>query len=369
MTSAAARRSAQCGFGVYPVLASDVTENTAACATNTCYRVDLYNFATNTTYHAWVDMKQGTVLHVNSQEGTQPDLPPYLTRRWLRSPPAPAEVSVALGFNPAPDDPTMPNIKTALSHTACERSRHLRVAPNSSLFYHRALWAIVDRPTRPWWACAGQTWACAVLAGITQQVVESEDVFNEFCQQSNALARDGWAMDYILTSSDGLRSSDLTFQGAPVLESAKNVDWHVSYSGTDGFGYSDAVGCPIFSQAAVGAYSGPVVEDITENGEVVGFALTQDFYHPDWPQPCNYRYQQRYEFYNDGRFRVVAINLGGAVATTAPIARCCGSIRRRRRAGSPLPNGTARGGRTGKLRAGSYRTRRHSSPRRGTSIA
>ena len=321
ISSGAPLRSAV--FGVYPVLASDVTENTAACATNTCYRVDLYNFATNTTYHAWVDMKQGTVLHVNSQEGTQPDLPPYLTRRAVEIATSAPEVSAALGFNPAPDDPTMPNIKTALNHTACERSRHLCVAP-TFLLDDRALWAIVDLTDE---TLVGVRWTdlgASAPAGITQQVVESEDVFNEFCQQSNALARDGWAMDYILTSSDGLRVSDLTFQGAPVLESAKNVDWHVSYSGTDGFGYSDAVGCPIFSQAAVGAYSGPVVEDITENGEVVGFALTQDFYHPDWPQPCNYRYQQRYEFHNDGRFRVVAINLGrgcGNNGTYRPVLR------------------------------------------------
>lgn len=310
-------------FGVYPVLSSDVTENTAACADNTCFRVDLYNFATNTTYHAWVDMKQGKVLHVNSQEGTQPDLPPYLTKRAVEIATSAPEVIEALGFNPAPDDPTMPNIKTALNQTACERSRHLCVAP-TFLINDRALWAIVDltdeRVVGVRWTDLGES----APAGITQQAVESEDVFEKFCQQSNSLEQAGWSMDYILTSSDGLRLSDVAFQGEPVLKSAKNVDWHVSYSGTDGFGYSDAVGCPIFSQAAVGAYSGPVVEDIVQDGEVVGFALTQDFYHPDWPQPCNYRYQQRYEFYNDGRFRPVAINLGrgcGDNGTYRPVLR------------------------------------------------
>ena len=42
----------------------------------------------------------------------------------------------------------------------------------------------------------------------------------------------------------------MRFGGRPVLESAKLVDWHVSYSESDGFGYSDAVGCPVFSAAA-----------------------------------------------------------------------------------------------------------------------
>ena len=310
-------------FGVYPVQPGDVTENTAACSNDACYRVDIYNFATNTTYHAWVDMKQREVLHVNSQEGAQPDLPSYLVRRAIEIATTSPEVIDELGFNPAPDDPTMPNVKTALNQTACERSRHLCVAP-TFLIDNSALWAIVDLTDEKLvgvrWTYLGES----APAGITQQVVESEDVFEKYCQQPTSLDRDGWAMDYVLTSSDGLRISDVSFDGQPVLKSAKNVDWHVSYSGTDGFGYSDAVGCPIFSQAAVGAYSGPVVEDITENGEVVGFSLTQDFYHPDWPQPCNYRYQQRYEFYNDGRFRVVAINLGrgcGDNGTYRPVLR------------------------------------------------
>ena len=321
ISSGAPLRSAV--FGVYPVLPGDVTENTAACANDTCYRVDLYNFATNTTYHAWVDMKQGKVLHVNSQEGTQPDLPPYLVKRAIEIASTAPEVIDALGFNPAPDDPTMPNVKTALNQTTCERSRHLCVAP-TFLIDNSALWAIVDLTDEKLvgvrWTYLGES----APAGITQLAVESEDVFEKYCQQTTSLERNGWSMDYDLTSSDGLRLSDVSFDGKPVLQSAKNVDWHVSYSGTDGFGYSDAIGCPIFSQAAVGAYSGPVVDDLVQDGEVVGFTLTQDFYHPDWPQPCNYRYQQRYEFYNDGRFRVVAINLGrgcGDNGTYRPVLR------------------------------------------------
>ena len=46
------------------------------------------------------------------------------------------------------------------------------------------------------------------------------------------------------------------------------VDWHVSYPNTDGFGYSDAVGCPFFSSAAVGAIEKPRMEDILENGQL-----------------------------------------------------------------------------------------------------
>ena len=66
----------------------------------------------------------------------------------------------------------------------------------------------------------------------------------------------------------------------------------------------------MFSAAAVVAFNGPQVEDIVKNGETVGFALIQDFRSPVWPLACNYRYQNRYEFYKDGRFRVTGVNLG-----------------------------------------------------------
>jgi hypothetical protein len=38
--------------------------------------------------------------------------------------------------------------------------------------------------------------------------------------------------------------------------------------------------------------------------------LTQDFRNPKWPMACNYRYENRFEFYNDGSFRVVGVNKG-----------------------------------------------------------
>jgi hypothetical protein len=38
--------------------------------------------------------------------------------------------------------------------------------------------------------------------------------------------------------------------------------------------------------------------------------LTQDFRNPKWPMACNYRYENRFEFYDDGSFRVVGVNKG-----------------------------------------------------------
>jgi hypothetical protein len=159
---------------------------------------------------------------------------------------------------------------------------------------------------------------------VTQKGLQNDFVTTEYCRKENALARAGWKMNFMLTSSDGLRLSNVSFNGQPVLKSAKLVDWHVSYSRKDGFGYSDAVGCPVFSQAAVVAFGGPALQDIQQAGAVVGFSITQDFFSDLWPAPCNYFYQQRYEFYNDGRFRPVAINLGrgcGNDGTYRPVFR------------------------------------------------
>jgi len=149
-------------------------------------------------------------------------------------------------------------------------------------------------------------------------------VYEEYCQKSQTLMEGDWQMSYMLTSSDGLKLSDVHFRGDPVLDSTKLVDWHVSYSQNEGFGYNDAVGCPIFSSAAVVAFNGPAVETISQNGETVGFALVQDFRSEEWPVPCNYRYEQRYEFYDDGRFRIAVANHGrgcGDDGTYRPVIR------------------------------------------------
>lgn len=131
-----------------------------------------------------------------------------------------------------------------------------------------------------------------------------------YCKQINKIDKQDWKLNYVITTSDGMRISEVYYKNNLVLNNAKIVDWHVSYSNTDGFGYSDAVGCPEFSQAAVVAVSDPRISDIIDNGQVIGFALEQNFSSEQWPMPCNYNYLQRYEFYKDGRFRSAGASLG-----------------------------------------------------------
>jgi hypothetical protein len=219
------------------------------------------------------------------------------------------EVIDALGGKPAVEAALMANTKTTLSQSRCERSLHLCVAP-TFVSGDRALWAIVDLTAG---ALVGVRWTTVGSVpgpAISEKQLQDEVVTRNYCDTVNAISRDGWQLDYVITSSDGLRIMNIHYAGQPRMDSVAVVDWHVSYSTRDGFGYSDAIGCPTFSQAAVVAFNGPKVEEITAGNETVGFALIQDFRSELWPLPCNYYYQNRFEFYNDGRFRPVMINLG-----------------------------------------------------------
>ncbi len=281
-----------------------------ACANGGCYRVEMYNYVANLTTVGIVSLDSKSVLDVSLFPGTQPNIPASLKQVALDIAAASPEVAAALGVTPDTSKALMADTKTALNETRCERSKHLCVAP-TFVKGDKALWAIVDltdfRLIGVRWTHVGQP---GPVPPVTERKYQIEEITERYCTTPLALDRDGWKLNYILTNSDGLRVSEVAFQGKPVLESAKLVDWHVSYSEPEGFGYSDAVGCPYFSTAAVIAIEPPRVEDLVEKGKTVGFRLSQNFFSEGWPQACNYKYRQTYDFYRDGRFRVTAANLG-----------------------------------------------------------
>jgi hypothetical protein len=296
-------------FGVYPLRESDIIPATEACRASACYRVEMYNYALNLTSSAVIDTARGVVVDVRHQPDTQPDIPAHLTELATLIAANSAEVAQELGTTPTPGQAVMPNIKTSLNESQCERSKHLCVAP-TFLVGDRALWAIVDLTEG---TLVGARWTDLGAFGgqiLTEKQIQNDVISRQYCERETQLDQDGWSMRYILTSSDGLRISDVRFQGQPILRSVKLVDWHVTYSQRQGFGYSDAIGCPVFSQAAVIAIGPPEVRELTENGQRVGFALAQGYWSEFWPQPCNYNYEQVYEFYLDGRFRIKTASLG-----------------------------------------------------------
>ncbi len=279
------------------------------CKEGSCYEVQMYNFFFNHTTTAWVDVSRRQVLNVSvktSARATNRRLKRLARELALHT----RAVLEALQVEPA----VAKSLNSAVLPARCERSRHLGLAP---VFEQggRLLWVLVDATD---WKVVGYKWMTGRLsdwqgkvAPISERIIQTEAVMNNFCEQINALQLDNWHLEYLLQPSDGLELRNLSYKGQRVLTSSKLVDWHVSYTFKEGFGYSDAVGCPQFSSAAVVAFSGPEVEAIlAKDGDTLGFALVQDFRSPVWPLSCNYRYENRYEFYRDGRFRIAGVNHG-----------------------------------------------------------
>jgi hypothetical protein len=308
-------------FNIYKARPQEVPKGHKA---QDMYRVELYNYALNLTTVALVDIAQQAVTSVGNYPQTQPDLNPYLTDLATQIAIHSPAVAAALGYQPNEKDALMAATKTALNRTKCERSMHLCVAP-TFIKGDKALWAIVDLTDN---RLVGVRWTNVGTTGPAERISERKLQFEKImecnCKQQKAVEKDGWKLNYVLTSSDGLRISEVYYNNKLVILNAKLVDWHVNYSNTDGFGYSDAIGCPEFSQAAVVAAKEPSISQLVQNNKPVGFVLEQMFQSEQWPRPCNYNYVQRYEFYADGRFRVAVASLGrgcGNDGTYRPVTR------------------------------------------------
>lgn len=308
-------------FAVHKALPADLQPGMDA---NNCYKIELYNYAQNRTLSAIVDIALKKPIAMNVLEMSAPDVPEHLKKIAVDIAINSALVKKELG-NDAPEikDAQMAYTKTALNNSKCERSLHLCVAP-TFVKGEKALWSIVDLTDL---RLVGTRWTFVGDAGpvrVSERKIQNEKISSCYCEQENEVNKNGWKVKYMLTSSDGLRVADISFNNKKILKSAKLVDWHVSYSNTDGFGYSDGIGCPTFSMSAVTAWDAPTVSDLMENGKKVGFVIEQIFKSAGWPKPCNYNYVQRFEFYDDGSFRPSAASIGrgcGSDGTYRPVFR------------------------------------------------
>jgi hypothetical protein len=296
-------------FGVYPARPGDIRKGVVNLP-GSLMRVEMYNYALNLTSIGIVNIITHKMISVDHYPQMQPDIPSSLAKLAVKIAVNAPEVEKALGFKPSADMPIMSSTKTALNRTKCERSQHLCVAP-TFVKGNRALWAIVDltdnRLVGLRWTNVGKD---AENIVVTERKLQNENMADCYCEKINTVKKNNWSVDYVLTASDGLMISNVSFNANKIINSAKLVDWHVSYSGTDGFGYSDAVGCPIFSQSAVVATDPPIIADIIEGDSTVGFMLEQRFFSELWPIACNYSYSQRFFFYKNGQFRMVCASLG-----------------------------------------------------------
>ena len=306
------------------------------CESSSCYQAEKYNFVTNSTTLAIVDINNEKVLSVQRYQNMQPDISQRLRKIAQAIAIYSPEVQKELGEIPSIKDMSMANVRGALQESPCENSAHLCVAPTfSDHKKEQALWAVVDltdlKLVAAKWAGLGKT---TTPACISERSLQNRYIMENYCQKDSYVTKNGWQFTYRLTGSDGLEIRDVSFNGIKVLTSAKIVDWHVSYQQKGGekldttteayiderqiefvrgdngnylFGYNDAMGCPMFSTSVVLPFNGPQIRDLKK---VNGFMLTQDFRNPKWPMACNYRYENRFEFYDDGSFRVVGVNKG-----------------------------------------------------------
>lgn len=271
--------------------------------------VEMYNFYYNSVVHAFLDKANQKVLKVLSSPGKQPNLTNKIQNLAIKMALAYPKVQEQLGVS---NGQLTDQFDVVVRKSKSERSRHLcaavTITPKGK---NETLWVLIDLTLLK---AIGYQWTPLWNPNrpklVTERSLQNDVITNTFCMDTTRIERNDWVIHYQLTNSDGIEIFDASYKGRPVLKSAKLVDWHVSYPDKKDFGYSDAMGCPEFSSAAVVAFEPPDIQPITKNGQTLGFSFVQDFRSPVWPKACNYRYQNLFEFYQDGRFRIAGVNLG-----------------------------------------------------------
>ena len=295
-------------FSISKARPSDLPNGSAIMNMENLYRVEMYNYAMNASIIGFVDLAHKQVTNIIFYKETQPDVPPHLVELAMEMAINDTAVINEYGEHKLDQKPIMAGTKTALNRTKCQRSKHLCVAP-TFVKGDKALWAIVDLTDLN---IAGVKWTQVGETGmaVTQRTMQNDKIMSCYCDKNNVIEKNDWTFSYSMSRSDGLVLTNVQYKKKELFRNVKLVDWHVSYSKIDGFGYSDAVGCPEFSTAAVLAVEPPYFEAIVESGDTTGFLLGQRYYSEGWPTPCNYNYHQYFEFYNDGRFRPVVGSIG-----------------------------------------------------------
>jgi hypothetical protein len=311
-------------FGVYTPKLGDVPDKLrTACNETNCKRLEIFNFATNTSFYVLADKNKKEIIDVTNFINFQPEVPPHLRDLAVLISSNDPKVTEFVGFKLKGDDALMTGTKTGLNKSVCERSKHLCVTPTYVMPYKMAIWGIVDLTDIN---LVALRWTNLVTDGnnlpdphTSEKKVSNEVIDKKYCQKTNKFEQGDWKFDYTLTSSDGMNIENVTYKGKEIIKSTKLVDWHVSYSKDDGFGYSDAIGCPVYSQAAVVAASEPKIKQ--KDGYV---EFHQEYWSEGWPRPCNYYYEQALRLYDNGAFRPVATSIGrgcGVDGTYRPVTR------------------------------------------------
>lgn len=293
-------------FSVQPV-GQQFTQASSACATADCHQVNIYLWNENAAVVAIVDVTAQVVRDVLYQPGIHPGINERLVavaREIVRNDPQVAEI---LGHQPTDEELEMPPMEGNAPGTSCS-GEHICYAYTFNMG-DRILWAFVDFHEE---TLAALRWTL-ITPESDQGMAHTPD--QGTCPINGSVNRDGWSMQYEVSGTDGYRVFSVTYNGIPVLTNVKLAEWHADYGGS---GYVDSTGCSPSGGFPIYPY-GPTQElDILDDqSNIIGFELVQDFRMGNWGNSCNYRYEQHVQFYEDGRWRVVAGAYGKGCGTNA----------------------------------------------------
>ena len=297
-------------FGVLD-LRGEFTPNSVECATTTCYQVEIYDFDNNAAIAVIVNPTSGRVLDVLHRPGIQPGINKRLADLALHIAIHDPQVIDILGYKPLKAN--LSPVPAGMAGSVCDEG-HLCAAPTFRVG-DQLLWVMVDLTDEN---VAGLAWT-----ELGEEVEQTAAPFVPTnCRPPGSVNRAGWSLEHSLTGGDGLRVHQVSFNGVSVANSIKVMEWHASYGG---HGYVDSVGCGGGGGFQIFPYGDTQVLDLLDaEDSVIGFEVVQDFRMSSWGGFCNYRYDQRVQFYNDGRFRVVTGAFGkgcGNNATYRPVVR------------------------------------------------
>lgn len=294
-------------MGIQPV-GMQFTPAAAACATANCQQVDIYNYDTNVTITALVNVDSREVLDVLYQPNIRAGGSSRIKERSIEIMYADERIPELLG-RPITREEIMP-MDATMNNTACG-STHQCVGTTFFAANNRdILWVLVDMTEE---RVVGYDW--------THNDPNSSEIAAAYenpimgCPPPGTVTnRDGWTLAYGTTGSDGFRVYDAYYNGRLILKSAKLAEWHADYGSS---GYVDATGCSPVGGFPIYPYGDTVVNNLMDGPDIIGFELVQDFRMGNWGSSCNYRYEQHIQFYADGRFRVSGLAYGKGCGTNS----------------------------------------------------
>ena len=270
------------------------------CADGSCYQIDIFNFDQNATVIAIVHLQKNRVLEVLHIPGSHPPVNTRLYQRAAEIIQQSEDAVATIGFRPETNQIRLMD----LNHmdTKCDGSR---LCAGAVFFVDSGtVWVLVDLHTEE----VAKIWWTGRSIEPTQSVYNRE-LTPEDCNTTKSINRDGWTMDYRTTANDSVNITSVQYQGSDVATSIKLLEWHAQYLN---FGFVDYTGCGGGSSGfPISPFGDTQILDLFEGPDLVGFEVVQDFRMSNWAtSDCNYRYEQHFQFYTDGRWRVATAAFG-----------------------------------------------------------